>query len=139
MAANVSPVRYVLIFDGGSRGNPGPSYGSFRLEKAGARHGRPERRSFGRGTNNEAEYRALIAGVRALLSTLQAEGLAPGRVSLEVRGDSQLVLRQLEGAWKTKEPRLRDLREEAEGLLARFGSVRYRHHPRARSVAALGH
>ena len=139
MAGSASPVKYVLIFDGGSRGNPGPSYGSFRLERAGAGRGRPERRSFGRGTNNEAEYRALIAGLQALLTTLAAEGLAPARVALEVRGDSQLVLRQLEGAWKTKEPRLRDLRDQAEDLLARFGSVRYRHHPRARSVATLGH
>ncbi len=139
MPGSEARARYVLIFDGGSRGNPGPSYGSFRLERAGEKRARPQRRTFARGTNNEAEYRALIAGLQALLAALSSEGLAPPQVALEVRGDSQLVIRQLEGAWKTKEPRLRDLRDEAADLLARFGSVRYRHQPRARSVAALGH
>ena len=139
MPGSTSPAKYVLIFDGGSRGNPGPSYGSFSLHRAGGARSRPQRRSFGPGTNNEAEYRALIAGLQSLLAILEAEALPPTRVALEVRGDSQLVLSQLEGVWKTKEPRLRELRQEAENLLDRFASVHYRHQPRARSVAVLGH
>lgn len=139
MAASRQRSTYVLVFDGGSRGNPGRSYGSFRMERRGGPRSRPVRLDFGSGTNNQAEYQALIAGLHALLDHLRADGVVSQQVQLEVRGDSLLVLRQVEGVWKTKEPRLRPLRDEAAELLGRFGRVELRHQPRRRSVAILGH
>lgn len=130
---------YTLVFDGGSRGNPGPMYGSFRIQKTGGRVLLGSRLALGRGTNNEAEYRALIAGLEALLAELERSGLEPRGVRLEVRGDSLLVLQQLAGAWKAREPRMLSLRNRAQELLSRFGDVRLRHQDRALSVAALGH
>ncbi len=132
-------MRYTLVFDGGSRGNPGPAYGSFRLQRTG-REMQPARRlAFGRGTNNQAEYRALIAGVRALRLDLQAEALDPAEVALEVRGDSLLVIRQLAGEWKVRDARLKALWSEAHRLLQGFASLRLVHQDRSRSVRLLGH
>lgn len=128
-----------LVFDGGSRGNPGPAYGSYALRWPGQPPGAPRRLRFAPGTNNEAEYRALLAGLEGVLRELPARGLEPGRMRLIVRGDSQLVLRQLEGVWKAKQQHLRALRDQALRLLAAFGEVRYAHQPRAVSVRQLGH
>lgn len=128
-----------LVFDGGSRGNPGPAYGSYVVRWPGQPAATPRRLRFGPGTNNEAEYRALLAGLEGVLHELPARGLEPGRTRLIVRGDSQLVLRQLEGVWKARQARLRVLRDQALGLLASFGEVRFSHQPRSLSVRLLGH
>lgn len=130
---------YTLMFDGGSRGNPGSMYGSFRIRTSAGSEVLRSRLTFGRGTNNEAEYRALIAALEALLAELERSGQDPGQVRLEVRGDSLLVLGQLAGAWKAREPRMLSLRNQARELLSRFGQVRLRHQDRALSVAVLGH
>jgi ribonuclease HI len=131
--------RFTLVFDGGSRGNPGQAYGSFRLQRQGAAPSSPRRLRFGRGTNNEAEYRTLIQGLRALLDECRNAGLDPRQVRLDIRGDSLLVIRQVEGAWKVRDPRMRELCEEARELLVRFGTTHLAHQARSRSVAALGH
>jgi ribonuclease HI len=130
---------YLLVFDGGSQGNPGPSYGSYRFGHNTGHLGNPKRLSFGEATNNEAEYASLIAGIRGLLAELKAHKIRPSAVRLEIRGDSQLVIRQLEGAWKAKDARMRHYRDEAWSLLDAFGDVRYSHQPRSRSVRLLGH
>ncbi len=130
---------FMLIFDGGSRGNPGPSYGSYLLQGPNVATSKPARLRFGRGTNNEAEYRTLIAGVEAFLAQLDKLGIEPAQASLEIRGDSKLVLSQLSGQWKAKNGRMRSLRDRAWDLLEPIGSIKYRHQPRERSVAILGH
>ncbi|HET7011394.1 MAG TPA: ribonuclease HI family protein [Anaerolineales bacterium] len=134
-------LRVSLTFDGGSRGNPGPAYGSYLLQSR--TPALPDRRlkrlRFGRGTNNEAEYWTLVAGLKDLRSTLAAAGLRPADVELTVRGDSQLVLSQLKGEWKAKDARMRRHRDETLDLLDGFGKVHLVHQPRARSVRTLGH
>ncbi|MEN3534234.1 bifunctional RNase H/acid phosphatase [Microbispora sp. ZYX-F-249] len=105
---------YVVEADGGSRGNPGPAgYGAVVKDDAG-RVLAEAAESIGTATNNVAEYRGLIAGLRALLA-LGAEG---GRV--EVRMDSKLVIEQMAGRWKVKHEGLRPLALEAAGLARRF-------------------
>jgi len=131
--------RFVLIFDGGSRGNPGAAYGSYRLQRSGATPLPIRRLTFGHGTNNEAEYKALLGGLRGLERVLAESGVRPADVALEVRGDSRLVLEQLRGAWKVKNARLAHLHREAEKLLDAFGEVRLIHQDRGRSVRVLGH
>lgn len=130
--------RWVLHFDGGSRGNPGPGYGSFVLLQDG-REVRRRRLEFGRRTNNEAEYLALIGGLKDALAHLARQGVDPGRETLEVRGDSQLVLSQVRGNWKVREPRMGVLRDQALKLLGRFGRYTLVQVPRSKSVEVLGH
>jgi ribonuclease HI len=130
----------VLVFDGGSRGNPGWGYGSYVIQRASDGAQRLERLDLGDGyTNNEAEYDTLIAALQDLIQRLEATGHDPGEFALEVRGDSALVLNQLEGTWKAKEPRMRQRRDQCWRLLRRFGAVTLTAQPREESVRVLGH
>jgi ribonuclease HI len=130
-----------LTFDGGSRGNPGPAYGSFRVQGTGsAAPLRTLRRlHFATGTSNEAEYWTLLEGLRWTLGEARSKRLSPGDLELNIQGDSLLVIRQLEGAWKARDARMRRLRDEAQSLLNRFKAVRLRHRLREHSVAEFGH
>lgn len=130
---------YEIVFDGGSRGNPGPSYGSFVLQVSGEPPARPVRLEFGRATNNEAEYLTLIAALETLLSNLEAQDQSSARIGLDIKGDSQLVIKQLQGEWKAKNARLRALRDRVHNLLMHFGKVELNHQDRQDSVEILGH
>ncbi len=133
-------VHYLLVFDGGSKGNPGQGYGSYVLVRCDTGQQKLRRLQFGeKVTNNEAEYRTLIEGLRALLGIIREHGKDPRRYRLEVRGDSLLVVNQLTGAWKARDPRMRALRDEALALLRQFGAFRVRHHEREASVELFGH
>jgi ribonuclease HI len=125
----------VLLFDGGSRGNPGPAYGSFLLVLPDGRRVH-RRHEFGLLTGNQAEYHALLAGLKEALGLL---GERAGQVVLEVRGDSRLLQEQLEGRWRTRHPQLLALRDEAGALLRRFRSWRFLRVPREEVVRHLGH
>lgn len=131
---------YVLIFDGGSKGNPGPGYGSYALLNGHNGDKQPQRLQFGEMmTNNEAEYDTLIAALEKLLEELQKRGEEPAQKVLEVRGDSRLVLQQIQGLWKAKDERMRERRDRALRLLRRFGRFQLKEVPRSESVAILGH
>ncbi|MEA3374970.1 MAG: ribonuclease HI family protein [Chloroflexota bacterium] len=131
---------YVIVFDGGSEGNPGPGYGSYALSRRGDEKQRMVRLDFGRDmTNNEAEYETLIAALRGLIERIELASRSPGEFSLEVRGDSKLVLNQVSGRWKAKDDRMRALRNRARNLLSRFGAHRLVHQDREESVRVLGH
>ncbi|MGD2252225.1 MAG: ribonuclease HI family protein [Anaerolineales bacterium] len=137
--ASALPHNISLVFDGGSRGNPGPAYGSFLLRGAPLAASKPDRLSLGYGTNNEAEYQSLIFGLQALQERLMSQGIDPKQVSLTIHGDSQLVLSQLSGEWKAKDSRMRGLRDQALALLATLGEVRFVREDRWRIVEVLGH
>ena len=128
-----------LIFDGGSVGNPGQSYGSFRWRLGDGPLSTPSRRRFGYGTNNQAEYKALIEGLKSLLSELSAYKTSAAEVELVIRGDSRLVLKQLAGDWKVKNAALRKLHSSARSLMVKFGEVKMVHQARSETVRALGH
>ena len=76
----------------------------------------------GRATNNRAEYEALIRGLEAAAEY--------GFSELAVRGDSQLVVRQVRGEWETNDPDLREKRLRARELLAAFDEWSIDHVPR---------
>ena len=97
------------------------------------------RLEFGHGTNNEAEYKALIAGLEALIKEIEEQGSDLAECVVEVCGDSQLVLNQLRGSWKVKNIRMRQLWDQADELLDRFYDRRFRHQSRSRTVEILGH
>lgn len=125
-----------IVFDGGSLGNPGRGYGSFRLRPPGGDWEPAVRLEYGgRVTNNEAEYETLTNGLRNLAERVDD----PRRIAVEVFGDSQLVIRQLEGVWKVRTPSIRPFRDAAAAELARFGGVKLTWQRRDKSVALLGH
>lgn len=131
---------YVLVFDGGSKGNPGLGYGSYAVTRVQDGAQRLERLTFGEGyTNNEAEYDSLAAALEDLLDTIQNAGRQPQEFALEVRGDSALVLNQLQGKWQAKEPRMKRRRNQCLRLLRRFGQIEFRPQPREAIVRVLGH
>jgi ribonuclease HI len=122
----------VLVFcDGGARGNPGPAaIGAVVLDPSTSPPTRLATVSerIGSTTNNVAEYRALIAGLEA------ARGFPSRKVI--VRADSMLVIRQVEGAWRVKQPHLRPLLDEARALLAGYEEVDLGHVPREQNADA---
>jgi ribonuclease HI len=119
---------YLLYCDGASRGNPGrASYGFAIIDPQGV----PlveEGRAIGRATNNDAEYAGLVAGLGAALDA--------GITDLEVRLDSQLLVRQVLGEYRVKAPNLKPLHRQAVGLLTRFAHARVVHVPREQNTLA---
>ena len=130
---------YTIVFDGGSKGNPGRGYGSYEIRcRTGA--SKQKRLEFGdRVTNNEAEYLTLIAALEELVAMIARHGREPAAFTVRVRGDSQLVIQQVLGRWKVTHPNMRPLHERARALLARFGASDLAWHARANSVRTLGH
>jgi len=108
--------------DGASRGNPGPSAAAYLLvDRQGAIV--EERGWFlGTGTNNEAEYQAVIAGLLAAERHQYAV--------LSVYSDSELIIRQMQGRYQVRSPRLRPLHAMTREIIARFGTVRFSSVPR---------
>ena len=106
-----------LHVDGASFGNPGPSGIGVVLRIGDEIIDLSE--DIGWGTNNEAEYRALIAGLRLALDH--------GVDTLHVRADSQLIVRQVTGEYKIKKKELQRLAIEARALIEKFSSVRFEH------------
>lgn len=105
-------MRVIAFSDGASRGNPGPaSIGGLVLDESGRILETISRR-IGRATNNEAEYRAAIAVVEA--------SLALGATDLELRMDSELVVRQLTGRYQVRNTRLQPYYQRLQTLRGRF-------------------
>jgi ribonuclease HI/probable phosphoglycerate mutase len=120
--------RYLVYADGASRGNPGPaSIGAAVFDERGQEVARVSRR-IGYGTNNEAEYQAAIAGLEAAL------GL--GGAHVELRMDSQLIVRQLEFRYKVRNARLQPFFNRILELKRQFASFAVRHIPREQNARA---
>lgn len=128
-----------VVFDGGSLGNPGKGYGSFVIMAPGRKPNLVRREYTGVMTNNEAEYRTLIEALDYILAILERGGRDPKGYELDIRGDSELLVKQMKGEYKTKSGSLREQGEAAHRLLRRFGKWHLTWHPREESVALLGH
>lgn len=104
---------FIVEADGGSRGNPGPAgYGSVVIDAATGETLAEAAEYIGVATNNVAEYRGLIAGLKA------ARDLDPS-APVRVRMDSKLVVEQMSGRWKIKHPDMKPLAAEAASILPR--------------------
>jgi ribonuclease HI len=131
---------YTLTFDGGADPNPGKAYGSYHLKTRKGRERLESRIQFGDNmTNNQAEYLAVLHGLRDLVKTIEKAGKQLENYSVDIWGDSDLVIRQLRGEWKVKDAKLVPLRDEAQSLLRRFKEIRLNWHDRSNSVRLLGH
>ena len=111
--------RLMVNVDGGARGNPGPAAigvvvrgdGGEVIEEVGER--------IGEATNNVAEYKALLKGIEL--------AAARGGTELELIGDSELVVRQVEGRYKVKNAGIKPLHAEVKRALRGFDSWSIRH------------
>jgi ribonuclease HI len=113
------PGKWVVYADGASRGNPGPaSIGAAVFDENGREVYKISRR-LGRATNNEAEYQAAIAGLEAAL------GLGGGEV--ELRMDSELIIRQLQFRYRVRNERLRPFFNRIIELRNKFDSFSVTH------------
>jgi probable phosphoglycerate mutase len=110
-------VKARLSTDGGARGNPGPAASAYVLEAEDGTLLDARGEAIGVATNNVAEYRALVAGLRAALERQVDE--------LEVVSDSELVVKQMRGEYRVKNAALRELSLEAARLARMIGDVRY--------------
>jgi probable phosphoglycerate mutase len=120
---------FVVEADGGSRGNPGPAgYGAVVMDATDRQVLAETAEYIGRATNNVAEYRGLVAGLRAALT------IDPG-ARIEVRMDSKLVVEQMSGRWKIKHPDMIPLAAEARAVFPP-GRVTYQWMPRAKNKHA---
>ncbi|TCR21884.1 bifunctional RNase H/acid phosphatase [Streptomyces sp. BK205] len=120
---------FIVEADGGSRGNPGPAgYGSVVLDAATGETLVETYEYLGVTTNNVAEYRGLLAGLRA------AHDLDPA-ARVHVRMDSKLVVEQMSGRWKIKHPDMKPLALEA-GRVFPPGQVTYEWIPREQNKRA---
>ncbi|MFD6887989.1 bifunctional RNase H/acid phosphatase [Streptomyces sp. NPDC059957] len=121
--------QFVVEADGGSRGNPGPAgYGSVVLDPVTGETLAERAEYIGVATNNVAEYKGLIAGLKA------ARELDPDAVVL-VRMDSKLVVEQMSGRWKIKHPDMKPLAAEAAKVMPR-AQVTYEWIPREKNKHA---
>lgn len=106
-----------IAFDGGARPNPGPAAIGYVLRTPDGEE--TESRHVGESTNNRAEYRALIAALE------RARDL--GCTSVEARGDSELVVRQVTGEYGVNSDDLRPLHARVEALAAAFDEFSIAH------------
>lgn len=125
---NATPVEATLFADGGSRGNPGPAAsGAVLVDDSGAVIGEAGR-YLGVATNNVAEWTALLIGLEMALDR--------GMRSLRVRLDSELVVKQLCGEYRVKNPDLQVLHKRVVSLTRRFEYLDVAHVRRAQNVLA---
>lgn len=110
----------VLNTDGGARGNPGPSAAGIVLRDATGKVLLEQGKYLGTGTNNEAEYQAIIFGLETAYKTDSND-------SLTCVLDSELVVNQLNGTYKVKNQRLAVLFKKAKELEMKFKKVEYKH------------
>lgn len=118
----------ILRTDGASRGNPGPAAAGVVIEA-------PDGALIARGKlylgvmpNNQAEYRALILGLKSVARYHPAE--------VRVYMDSELVVKQMRGEYKVRHPELTPLWTEAKQLVAALPHVSFEHVPRGQNVIA---
>lgn len=120
--------RAVLYADGACRGNPGPAGSGAALVNEDGHVVAEVMRFLGPGTNNVAEYTALVIGLE--------EAWRHKVEDLEIRMDSKLVVEQMNGRWRVRDAKLRPLADRTRVLLARFPKWRLRHIPRDQNAVA---
>jgi ribonuclease HI len=109
----------VVNVDGGARGNPGPAAIAAVLSTPEGEVLEEVGETIGPATNNVAEYRALLLGIE--------RARARGAGELDLIGDSELIVRQVKGEYKVKDPGLRELHAQVRAALADFDRWSIRH------------
>ncbi|MBI2237829.1 MAG: ribonuclease HI family protein [Actinobacteria bacterium] len=118
----------IVACDGAARGNPGPAGIGVRITAPGGRVLAEIARGIGVATNNVAEYTALVEGLKRAAEI--------GATDVLVRSDSHLLVEQLSGRYRVKNPTLQRLHHDVRRLADGFRRIRYEHLPRERNKEA---
>jgi ribonuclease HI len=121
-------LKLVLHVDGGARGNPGPAAIGVVISSPDGEVLDELGETIGVATNNVAEYRGLLRGIE--------RARALGATEVDIINDSELVARQLTGAYKVKHPAMKPLYAEAMAALGGFERWSVRNVPRAQNARA---
>jgi ribonuclease HI len=114
--------------DGGARGNPGPAAIGVVVRNDDGAVVEQVGETIGKTTNNVAEYRALLRGIEL--------AAAHGADEVELIGDSELIVRQVEGRYKVKHADMKELHAQAKAMLGDFDRWSIRHVKRAQNADA---
>jgi ribonuclease HI len=120
--------KVVVNVDGGARGNPGPAAIAAVVQDADGGVLQEKGEKIGRATNNVAEYKALLLGIEM--------AAALGASELELVGDSELIVRQVEGKYKVKDATMRELHSQVKKALGEFDRWSIRHVRREHNAEA---
>lgn len=115
--------KYILMFDGGSSGNPGPSGSGSVLYEDGVEIWSDAHYVGDRETNNTAEYMGLIRGLKHVVERGNVDNLI-------VKGDSLLVIKQMRGEYKVNAPHIKVLQSVARELAGEIEKIEFIHIPR---------
>jgi ribonuclease HI len=121
-------MKVIVHVDGGARGNPGPAAAACVITSPAGELLGEHSQLLGTATNNVAEYRALLLGLK------HAREL--GASEVEVVGDSELIAKQVSGSYKVKHEAMRPLHREAMTLLETFDRFSIRTVPRSQNARA---
>ena len=105
--------------DGGARGNPGPAGYGVRIEREDGTLVEELYAPLGNATNNVAEYNGLLAALRWAVDH--------GESDVHIRSDSELLVKQMRGEYKVKNPGLQALYVQARLLVMQLGTIRFEH------------
>ena len=120
--------KVIVYTDGAARGNPGPAaIGAVITDEQGKRIADISRR-IGTTTNNQAEYRAVIAALKKAIDL--------GAMDVELKADSELFVKQINGRYKVKNTALRPLYQEVVKLIGSLESFKASYIPRAQNAEA---
>ncbi|MCG2690294.1 ribonuclease HI family protein [Candidatus Parcubacteria bacterium] len=126
----MSNQKVTIYIDGGSRGNPGDAACAFvfpELNKEYAEY-------LGKATNNEAEYSGLIFALKKAKALLGKDKIK--QVTLEIKSDSELLVKQMQGKYKIKEPHIQQLFLTAWNLKTEFKEIIFVYIPREQNTKA---
>ena len=126
--------KIIIYTDGGSRGNPGPAGMGVVVANEKGKMVKEYSGFLGVKTNNEAEYEAVIFGLKKIKALLGKEKIK--NTEIEFRLDSELVARQLEGFYKIENEKLAPLFLKIWNLKIDFGRIYFKHIPREQNREA---
>ena len=126
--------KIIIYTDGGSRGNPGPAGMGVVIANEKGKMVKEYSGFLGVKTNNEAEYEAVIFGLKKIKALLGKEKIK--NTEIEFRLDSELVARQLEGFYKIENEKLAPLFLKIWNLKIDFGRIYFKHIPREQNMEA---
>lgn len=126
--------KIIMYTDGGSRGNPGPAAIGVAIYNEQGDMLKSYGKAIGIATNNEAEYGAVIFALQKVKALLGGEKIK--KIQCEVRMDSELVARQLNGEYKIEQERLFPLFIKIWNLRIDFGALAFVHVPREQNKEA---
>ncbi|AKM83855.1 TPA: ribonuclease H [Candidatus Campbellbacteria bacterium] len=126
-------MKIIIYTDGGSRNNPGIAGAGVYITDAEGNEIKKIKKFLGIQTNNWAEYEALILGLEGVKKIL---GKNSKSTEIEVRMDSELIVKQMKGEYRVKQPALFEQFVRVNNLKVDFSNIKFVHIPRAKNGEA---